>query len=100
MGVKLSQVQSLWNGNKWGGEDWGFWVQLVLDSKGSVESKYHLVKNFFHKWDTWERFLKGKVLRKLPTFPQTKLLKCLFSPCFSRYVPLCHAGQQPSLLLP
>lgn len=46
MGVKLSQVQSLWNGNKWGGEDWGFWVQLVLDSKGSVESIIWLRTSF------------------------------------------------------
>lgn len=43
--AKLSQVQSLWNGNKWGGGDWGFWAQLVLYSKESVGSKYLLVKN-------------------------------------------------------
>lgn len=28
IGVKLSQMQSLWHGNK-PGEDWGFWAQLV-----------------------------------------------------------------------
>lgn len=73
----------------------------MLRSKASRGSKTPLVKSFFHhKWNTWERIPKGEGLRGLPMFPPAKLLKCLFPPSFSRYVPLRHAGQQPSLLLP
>lgn len=43
----------------------------MLRSKDSLGSKYPLVKNFFHKWNTWEKLPKGRELRELPAFPPT-----------------------------